>query len=145
MNSRGIVGAIANQVTMWALQAGVPRPPYTRANAIIIETVGRRSRRRRRLPVGYLEDGGRLIVVVEDGERADWVRNALAREGRLRVFLRGRWLDGKLSLTEGDPQEYLGRMNVLHAALVRRHSSTPAVAQIAVASATGNAPARRQH
>ena len=104
MNSRGIVGAIANQVTMWALQTGIPRPPYTRGNAIIIETVGRRSGRRRRLPVGYLQDGGRLVVVVEDGERADWVRNALAQDGRLRVFLRGRWLDGKLSLIEGRPQ-----------------------------------------
>jgi deazaflavin-dependent oxidoreductase (nitroreductase family) len=133
MNSRGIVGAIANQVTMWALQTGIPRPPYTRANAIIIETVGRRSGRRRRLPVGYLEDDGRLVVVVEDGERADWVRNALAHNGRLRVFLRGRWLDGTLSLIEGDPKEYLKRMSSLHAALVRRHSSTPRVAQIAVA------------
>ncbi len=32
---------IANAVTKLALLAGVPRPPYTRANALIIETVGR--------------------------------------------------------------------------------------------------------
>ncbi len=133
MNSRGVIGLIANQVTMWAILTGIPRPPYTRGNAIIIETVGRRSGRRRRVPVGFLEDEGKLIVVVEDGRRADWVRNVLAHDSRLRVFLRGRWLDGKLSLIEGDPQEYLRRMNVLHAALVRRHSSTPSVAQITVA------------
>ena len=85
------------------------------------------------MPVGYLKDEGKLIVVIEDGPRADWVRNALAHDSRLRVFLRGRWRDGKLSLIEGDAQEYLRRMNMLHAALVRRHSSTPGVAQIAVA------------
>jgi deazaflavin-dependent oxidoreductase (nitroreductase family) len=130
MNGRGVIGLIANQVTMWALLTGIPRPPYTRGNAIIIETVGRRSGQRRRVPVGYLEDEGKLIVVIEDGRRADWVRNALAHDSRLRVFLRGRWLDGRLSLIEGDPQEYLRLMNKLHAALVRRHSSTPGVAQI---------------
>ena len=133
MNSRGISGLVANQMTMWALQMGIPRPPYTRGNAIIIETVGRRSGRRRRVPVGYVEDEGNLIVVVEDGERADWVRNAAANDGKLRVFLRGRWREGQLSLLKGDPEHYLASMSKLHAVLVRRHSSTPGIAQIAVA------------
>jgi hypothetical protein len=39
---------IANAVTMLALLVGIPRPPYTRDNALIIETVGRRSGKRRR-------------------------------------------------------------------------------------------------
>jgi hypothetical protein len=49
---------IANAVTNLALLAGIPRPPYNRDNALIVETTGRRSGKRRRIPVGYLDDGG---------------------------------------------------------------------------------------
>jgi deazaflavin-dependent oxidoreductase (nitroreductase family) len=97
---------------------------------MVIETVGRKSGKRRRLPVGYIEEDGKLIVVVEDGARADWVRNALAREGRLRVHLRGRWREARLRLIEGDPEAYLRRMSKTHAFFVRRHSSVPGVAEI---------------
>ena len=58
---------IANAITNVALLTGIPRPPYTRRNALVIETVGYRSGKRRRIPVGYLDDGGRIIVVVEHG------------------------------------------------------------------------------
>ena len=87
---------IANAVTKLALLVGIPRPPYTRENALIVETVGPRSGKRRRIPVGYLDDGGRIIVVVEDGSRAYWVRNALANDGRLRIHLRGAWRPARL-------------------------------------------------
>ena len=128
----GPIGKAANALTIWAIQLGVPRPPYTRSNAIVVETVGRRSGKRRRIPVGYIEDGGKLIVVVEDGGRADWVRNALARDGGLRVHLRGQWRAARLRLFEGDPEGYLQRMNKIHAHFVRAHSSTPGVAEITV-------------
>jgi len=52
---------------MWSLRLGLPSPPYTRRNAIIIETIGRRSGKRRRVPVGFLKEDGKLIVVAEDG------------------------------------------------------------------------------
>ena len=121
---------IANAVTTFALLLGIPRPPYTRGNALIIETVGRRSGKRRRIPVGYLDDGGRIIVVVEDGLRAQWVRNALANEGRLRIHLRGAWRPARLRILEGDPESWLRRMNRVHAAFVRLESSTPEVVEI---------------
>jgi deazaflavin-dependent oxidoreductase (nitroreductase family) len=126
----GPIGKAANALTIWAIQLGIPRPPYTRSNAIIVETVGRKSGKRRRIPVGYIEEDSKLIVVVEDGAWADWVRNALAREGRLRVHLRGKWRDARLRLFEGDPESYLQRMNKIHAHFVRAHSSTPGVAEI---------------
>src|SRR6266545_7967447 len=72
---------IGNPLRMWPLLLGLPSPPYTRRNAIIVETIGRRSGKRRRLPVGFLEENGKLIVVAEDGLHSAWVRNALAREG----------------------------------------------------------------
>jgi deazaflavin-dependent oxidoreductase (nitroreductase family) len=121
---------IGNPLRMWPLLIGLPSPPYTRRNAIIVETIGRRSGQRRRLPVGYLEENGKLIVVVEDGLRASWVRNALARDGHLRVFLHGRWCDARLQPRPGDPEQYLRRMNRAHAAFVRTESSVPALVEI---------------
>ena len=121
---------VANAITTFALLVGIPRPPYTRENALIVETVGRRSGKRRRLPVGFLDDGGRIIVVVEDGSRAQWVRNALANEGRLRIHLRGAWRPARLRILDGDPESYLRRMSRVHAAFVRLESSTPAVVEI---------------
>jgi deazaflavin-dependent oxidoreductase (nitroreductase family) len=120
----------ANALTVLALRAGIPRPPYTRRNALIVETVGRRSGRRRRIPVGYLEDGGRIIVVVENGQRAQWVRNALASDGRLRIHYRGFWRQARLRLLDTDPEPYLRRMNALHAVFVRFESTTPGVVEI---------------
>ena len=121
---------IANAVTKLALLVGIPRPPYTRENALIVETVGRRSGKRRRIPVGYLDDGGRIIVVVEDGSHAQWVRNALENDGRLRIHLRGAWRPARLRILDADPDSYLSRMNRVHAAFVRVESTTLAVVEI---------------
>jgi deazaflavin-dependent oxidoreductase (nitroreductase family) len=121
---------IANAITNAAIMAGIPRPPYTRKNALVIETIGRRSGKRHRIPVGYLDDNGRIIVVVEDGSSANWVRNALAQEGHLRIHLRGRWCSAKLRMLEAEPETYLRRMNRIHAFFVRTESSTPGVAEL---------------
>jgi hypothetical protein len=104
--------------------------PYTRRNAIIVEMIGRRSGKRRRVRLGFLEENGKLIVLAEDGSASSWVQNALARDGRLRVFLYGRWWDARLKLRPGDPETYLGRMNKTHAAFVRRESSVPELVEI---------------
>jgi deazaflavin-dependent oxidoreductase (nitroreductase family) len=120
----------ANAVTILALRAGIPRPPYTRRNALIVETVGRRSGQRHRIPVGYLEEGGRIIVVVENGPHAQWMRNALASDNRLRIHYRGSWREARLRLLDADPEPYLRRMNPVHAAFVRMESTAPAVVEI---------------
>ena len=122
--------AAANALTAWAIRSGIPRPPYTRRNALVAETIGRRSGRRRRVPLGYAEEDGTLVVVVEHGLRADWVQNALAQSGQLRIHFRGRWQPARLRVVARDPEACLRRMNRLHAALVRRHSTTPAVVEI---------------
>ena len=121
---------IANEITSLALLAGIPRPPYTRRNALVVETLGHRSGKRRRVPVGYLDDGGRIIVVVEDGLRAHWIRNALANDGRLRIHFRGAWHEARVRLLDADPEAYLRRMNRVHAAFVRVESTTPSVVEI---------------
>jgi deazaflavin-dependent oxidoreductase (nitroreductase family) len=121
---------IANEITKISLLVGIPRPPYSRANALIVETIGQRSGMRRRVPVGYLDDGGRIIVVVEDGRRALWVRNALANDSRLRIHLRGVWREARLRILDADPESYLKRINRVHAGFVRLESTTPAVVEI---------------
>jgi len=121
---------IANAATNLALLAGIPRPPYNRANALIVETIGRRSGKRRRIPVGYLDDGGRIIVMVEDGSRAHWVRNSLADDGRLRIHFRGAWRSARLRVLDAEPETYLRRMNRTHAAFVRTEARTPGVIEV---------------
>jgi deazaflavin-dependent oxidoreductase (nitroreductase family) len=121
---------LGNPLRMWSLRVGLPSPPYTRRNAIIVETIGRRSGKRRRVPVGFLEEDGKLIVVAEDGLSTSWVRNALDVEGRLRVFFRGNWRDARLEPRSGDPEVYLRRMSKTHAAFVRMESSTPELIEI---------------
>jgi deazaflavin-dependent oxidoreductase (nitroreductase family) len=121
---------VGNPLRMWPLLVGLPSPPYTRKNAIIIETIGRKSGNRYRIPVGFLEEDGKLIVVAEDGPRSSWVKNAQAAEGRLRVFVHGRWRDARLRLLPGDPESYLRRMNRVHAAFVRTEASNPSVVEI---------------
>ena len=121
---------IANEITNLAILAGVPRPPYTRRNALVIETVGQRSGKLRRVPVGYLDDGGRIIVVVENGLNANWIRNALANGGRLRIHFQGAWREARLQILDADPESYLSRMNSVHAAFVRIEATTPAVVEI---------------
>jgi deazaflavin-dependent oxidoreductase (nitroreductase family) len=115
---------------MFALRFGLPAPPYSRSNAVIIETLGRRSGERRRTPVGYLEEDGRIIIVAENGARAHYVRNALARGGQLRVFHRGLWREATLRLLDDDPESYLARMSSAHASLVRRLGSDLRVVEI---------------
>jgi deazaflavin-dependent oxidoreductase (nitroreductase family) len=96
----------------------------------LVETVGHRSGKRRRVPVGYFDDGGHIIVVVEDGLRAHWIRNALANDSRLRIHFRGAWQEGRLRVLDADPERYLSRMNRIHAAFVRLESTTIAVVEI---------------
>ena len=127
---QGTLRKIGNPLRMYPLLIGLPSPPYTRRNAIIIETIGRKSGKRYRIPVGFLEENGKLIVISEDGPHASWVKNALARDGQLRVFLHGKWREARLQLGTGDPESYLRRMNKVHAAFVHTESSVPSVIEI---------------
>lgn len=123
---RGLI----NNAVMAVLRLGLSLGPYSRRNAIIVETIGRHSGKRRRTPVGCLDERGQLIVVAEHGTRADWVRNALAQDGRLRVYHRGRWYNGRLRLLDADPESYLVRMEERHASYVRKFATTPRAVEI---------------
>lgn len=122
---------LTNALMIAGLRLGLPIPPYTRRNALLLETRGRASGKRRLNPVGYYREGKRLYAVSEDGGNADYVKNALAAAGKVRVFVDGHWRNARLSLKEDeDVEAHLGRMNRRHASFVRRLATTPAVVVI---------------
>ena len=86
----------------------------------IIETVGRKTGKRRRTVVGVHQDGQMLWVVSEQGRHAGYVRN-IESTPEVRVRLRGRWRDATARLLDDDDPlqrlETFGRER--HARLVR--------------------------
>jgi hypothetical protein len=54
----------------------------------------------------------------------------MRRDGRLRIHHLGNWRDARLRLIDGDVEDYLSRMTVVHASLVRAHSTNPAIVEI---------------
>jgi deazaflavin-dependent oxidoreductase (nitroreductase family) len=87
----------------------------------LVETVGRRSGRRRRTVVGMHVDGDTGWVVAEQGRYAGYVRN-LEAQPDVRVRLRGRWRRASAHVVDDDDAEArldtFGRPS--HASAVRR-------------------------
>ena len=83
---------------------GIVLPGYA-----LLETIGRKSGKARRTPVGDARVGDRLWIVAEHGMKAGYVRN-LVRHPRVRVKmrhgLRARWHTGTAHLLwDDDPRE----------------------------------------
>lgn len=87
----------------------------------LIETVGRRTGRRRRTVVGVNRARDHVWIVAEHGRHAGYVRN-LEAEPRVRLRLRGRWVDGVAHVDdEDDAQRRLDDFRQPgHAQVVRR-------------------------
>jgi len=86
----------------------------------VLETVGRRSRKLRRTPVGNGLDGDTFWIVAEHGQRAAYVRN-IGENPRVRVRLGRTWRMGTAHvMPEDDPRERQRRIGRrLNAAAVR--------------------------
>jgi deazaflavin-dependent oxidoreductase (nitroreductase family) len=83
---------------------GIVPPGYA-----LLETIGRKSGKARRTPVGDAQVGDRLWIVAEHGMQAGYVRN-LVRHPRVRVKLRkglgAQWHTGTAHvLSDDDPRE----------------------------------------
>lgn len=85
----------------------------------LLETIGRKSGRPWRNPVGNGLDGNTFWIVAEHGHEAGYVKNIEANP-RVRIRVGGRWRTGSAQILEGDDararQRTLGRTN---AAFVR--------------------------
>jgi deazaflavin-dependent oxidoreductase (nitroreductase family) len=128
-------GRSLNHAAVAALRLGLPFPPYPADGALVMETFGRKSRRRRLVPMGCLKDGDRLLVVAEHGRQSDWLRNALAAPGSLvRLWLAGRPATGRVHVLDDDAEDLLARMgNKVHTATVRAMAHDPCVVAIDLA------------
>jgi deazaflavin-dependent oxidoreductase (nitroreductase family) len=83
---------------------GIVPPGYA-----LLETVGRKTGKPRRTPVGDGRVGGQFWIVAEHGRKAGYVRNLESNPQvrvKIRQGLRGRWHSGKAQvLSEDDPRE----------------------------------------
>jgi deazaflavin-dependent oxidoreductase (nitroreductase family) len=120
-----------NPVTVALLRLGLPAPPYSSRSALVMETFGRRSGKRRVTPMGYVRAGDNaLLVVAEYGRRADWVRNARAA-GTVRIWLGKQALLGRVTvLDDADPGDVLRRLGPVHGLVVRTLADQPKVVRI---------------
>jgi len=78
------------------LRAGNPGDPCA-----LLETVGRRSGKRRRVPVGYGLDGDVLWIVAHHGRSAAYVQNLIANP-QVKVKVEGAWRTGTARLVPDD-------------------------------------------
>jgi deazaflavin-dependent oxidoreductase (nitroreductase family) len=106
---------IFNRVVLVAARVGLPTP-----SVVILETIGRRSGRPRRVPVTRMLDGDTLWIVTEHGRRAAYVRNIEANP-RVRVRAGRRWRTGTATVLEDYDWRALQRRgpNKLNSAMVR--------------------------
>jgi deazaflavin-dependent oxidoreductase (nitroreductase family) len=109
------------------LQRYVLNPPVKAAvwtglipSYVLVETLGRKSGKRRRNVVGMHLDGDTGWVVAEQGRHAGYVANLMATP-EVRVRVRGRWRRARAHvLLEDDAEARLGSFSTSHAATVRR-------------------------
>lgn len=85
----------------------------------MLETIGRKTGRPRRTPVGGRVVGNQFWMVSEHGEHSDYVRNIKANPA-VRVRVHGRWRSGTAHLLpDDDPRQRLESLPRLNSAGVR--------------------------
>jgi deazaflavin-dependent oxidoreductase (nitroreductase family) len=100
-----IQNKLLNPLVVWLIERGLEPPTYA-----VLETVGRRTGRARRVPVANGLDGDTFWLFAPLGERSAYVRNlrahprvrVKARPPRLRDGLRSRWRTGTAHPLPGD-------------------------------------------
>lgn len=84
----------------------------------IVETIGRRTGRRHRVPVGGRLSGDTFWFVAANGRKAHYVRN-IETEPRVRVKVHGRWRDGIATTCPDDnARRRLLRLNPLNSIFI---------------------------
>ena len=81
---------------------------------VVLETAGRRTGQARRVPLGGRLTGDSVWMVAVDPGQAGYVRN-LEADPRVRVRIRGRWLEGVAELLpDDDARRRMFRVNPLN-------------------------------
>lgn len=93
---RPVTNRLVNPLVRLLVERGLLDPGWA-----LLETRGRRSGRRRVVPVGNGLRDGVFWIVTEHGYHADYVRNILA-DPRVRVRVGGRWRSGRAHVLAAD-------------------------------------------
>ena len=106
---------LLNPPAMLAVRTGLV-PGY-----VVIETIGRRTGKRRRTVVGMQVEGSTGWVVAEHGSHTGYVRNLTANP-TVRVCIRGKWRTAHAEVVPEDDAEarLAGFGRSIHASTVRR-------------------------
>jgi deazaflavin-dependent oxidoreductase (nitroreductase family) len=80
---------LLNRIVEPPIRAGWASPRFVPGGLIVLETIGRRSSRRARVPLAAIRIDGHVLVSTFRGGRSEWVKNASANP-RVRYWLRGR-------------------------------------------------------
>ena len=89
MSSEAEIYRRVNALLEPAIRAGLGAPLFSPAGLVVVEMIGAKSGRPRRVPLAALRFGKYLMIGTLRGERSLWVRN-LAANGHARVWLAAR-------------------------------------------------------
>src|SRR4029453_1076306 len=78
-----------NQLVVPHIRAGWASPRLVPGGLVVLETKGRRSGRRSRVPLAAIRIDGHVVVSTFRGDRSQWIKNAAA-DPEVRYWLRGR-------------------------------------------------------
>ena len=78
-----------NRLVEPRIRAGWASPRFVPGGLIVLETIGRKSGRRLRVPLAAIRLDGHVVVSTLRGSRSDWVKN-LTAQPEARYWLRGR-------------------------------------------------------
>jgi deazaflavin-dependent oxidoreductase (nitroreductase family) len=120
-----------NPIVLALVRSGRSIPGVSRKSVLSLETVGRKTGRRRVTPMGYTRvDGDTVWVVSEHGDRSDWFRNA-RKAGTVVVHAGDRRRRATVRLLpDEDPKAVLKRMSPMVALANRALWDRPAVVEI---------------
>lgn len=90
-----------NRVVEPMVRAGFGSPRIAPTGFIVLETLGRKTGRRRRSPLAATRIGNHVLVGTFRGDRSQWVLN-LAAEPRTRFWLGGRARDARAFVMHQD-------------------------------------------
>lgn len=122
--------SIGDAFSKLLLVAAWPFPRYPTRYETTIETLDPHTGEPRWRVVGYLEGDGKIIIIAPHGRETDFIREALAAGGALRVIHLGHWRNAHLRLTDIDPEVLLDQMPPRSRRQIREHATDPCVVEV---------------
>ena len=122
--------SIGDAFSKLLLVAAWPFPRYPTRYETTIETLDPRTGEPRWRVVGYLDGDRKIIIIAPHGRDTDFVQEALAAGGAMRVIHLGHWRNAHLHLTDIHPEVLLDQMPPRSRRQIRAHATEPCVVEV---------------